>query len=220
MKISGDLSIELRSQSKIKCLVAKCNNQLEVRGLAQWDSEVVFDDLPELMRTGDLVVTMMPDQHVKPFQSIVSLEGGDVATAFEHYFFQSEQLPTAIRLQVCDDSASGFMLQQMPQSSAREDQWNAFTSMLHSASNDLFTQQSEVVLSELLAEHDIELFPADQVKFKCHCSIERMENAIRTLGVSEAESILSDKQTIEVRCEYCNSTYRFDREAVDRLFNR
>lgn len=219
LKVSGELTIELRAKSKIKLLVAKCNDQLQIRGLAQWDDEVIFDDLPEVMRTGDLVVTMMPDHHVEPLQSIVSLEGGDVATAFEHYFSQSEQLPSAIRLQVGDDSATGFMLQQMPQSMSTEDKWLLFHTTVHTASNTLFTESTEAILKNILPEYDIELFPQSPVCFECHCSVSRMENAIRTLGQDEAKQILSESQVIVVKCEYCNRDYSFGKDDVSRIFS-
>jgi molecular chaperone Hsp33 len=219
IKIPGELSIELRSKSKIKLLVAKSSHQLEVRGLAQWDNDVEFDDLADVMREGDLVVTMMPDNGVQPLQSIVSLQGGDIATAFEHYFFQSEQLPTALRLQVSEDSATGLLLQQMPQTACTQDTWSYYTALLHTTSNEDFELDTSQLIQILLPEHDIELFNAHPVCFQCHCSRERMENAIRTVGQRETEDIIQERGFLEIRCEYCNQSYQFSKEDTDAIFN-
>ena len=55
--------------------------------------------------------------------------------------------------------------------------------------------------------------------FKCHCTVPRMENAIRTLGQDEAEQILRESQVIVVKCEYCNRDYSFNEDDVSQIFS-
>ena len=51
------------------------------------------------------------------YQGIVPLEGGSLAEAVEHFFVQSEQIPSLVRVAV-DDSlkvAGGILLQHLPE---------------------------------------------------------------------------------------------------------
>ena len=45
-----------------------------------------------------------------------------------------------------------------------------------------------------------------------------MEAAILSMGEGAVKEILSNKKSIDVTCEYCNSIYEFDRIDVKQLF--
>ncbi len=45
-----------------------------------------------------------------------------------------------------------------------------------------------------------------------------MQGAIVTLGQAEADAILSTHPHIEVRCEYCNHKYQFNKTEVANIF--
>jgi hypothetical protein len=51
-------------------------------------------------------------------------------------------------------------------------------------------------------------------RFACTCSRERVGNMLRSLGRKRLESILAERDDVEVGCEFCGQQYRFD--AVDR----
>jgi molecular chaperone Hsp33 len=55
-------------------------------------------------------------------------------------------------------------------------------------------------------------------RFACRCSRERVSNMIRGLGRDEAESILSEREDIEVGCDFCGRQYRFDAVDAAELF--
>ncbi len=47
------------------------------------------------------------------------------------------------------------------------------------------------------------------MSFRCSCSRERVERALRIAGKAEIESILAERDDVEVTCEFCNRTYAF-----------
>jgi len=59
------------------------------------------------------------------------------------------------------------------------------------------------------------LFDTDPVEFHCDCSIERIENMLRMLGPHELVDLVSEQDTVEIRCEFCNQAYNV---ASERIF--
>jgi len=57
-------------------------------------------------------------------------------------------------------------------------------------------------------------------KFHCSCSRERVGRMIKSLGVEEVESILSERESIEVGCEFCGKQYHFDPVDAASLFTQ
>ena len=55
-------------------------------------------------------------------------------------------------------------------------------------------------------------------RFSCSCSRERVAAMLKMLGREEIESVLNEQGTVEVRCEYCNEPYAFDRIDCTSLF--
>ena len=50
--------------------------------------------------------------------------------------------------------------------------------------------------------------------FQCDCSKERVSRAIATLSRKDLDDIVSDGESIEVKCQFCNKAYHFD---IDEL---
>ncbi|NBX98875.1 MAG: redox-regulated molecular chaperone Hsp33, partial [Burkholderiaceae bacterium] len=57
-------------------------------------------------------------------------------------------------------------------------------------------------------------------RFHCSCSRDRVGRMIKSLGVAEAESILSERENIEVACEFCGAQYQFDPVDAASLFTQ
>ena len=80
----------------------------------------------------------------------------------------------------------------------------------------------DTVLRRLFWEEDLRLFPAVTGEaaphFTCTCSRERVGQMIVGLGRDEVESILAERNDVEVGCEFCGLQYRFDPVDVAGLF--
>jgi molecular chaperone Hsp33 len=224
IKEAGELTLQIQPQGPLKMLVAKCNHNLNVRGLAQFDADIEADQLTTLLQQGQCVVTFIPDNRVDPTQSILELKGQTITQVIEHYFFQSEQLSTRFNLAVNNNQAAGMLLQQLPQTQqATAIRWPQLSKQLAQLNAEALIQDTATLLeTQFLNDSikEVEMFQPQAVNFACSCSIEKMSNAILTLGQSEAEAILNDQQCIEVKCEYCNKNYAFSAEQVAALFER
>ena len=73
-------------------------------------------------------------------------------------------------------------------------------------------------LAATFPQDDVRVFKAKPVSFACSCSRERVENALRIAGATEIESILSERDDVEVTCEFCNRRYAFAPAEARALF--
>src|SRR5262245_26316767 len=45
IKFNGRLTVQFRGKGKLKLLLAQCNNNFQMRGLAKWEGELTYEDL-------------------------------------------------------------------------------------------------------------------------------------------------------------------------------
>lgn len=223
IKFEGQLTLQFQSDGPVTMLVAKCDAKGYVRGYAAWDEDVLPLNVPSVFGDGQLVVTIEYDKKVQPYQSIIPIDRQTVAQALEAYFMQSEQLPTRIHTAIGTDHAAGMLLQVLPSElhTANQDMWTEVVTLADTLTQqEIIELENKEVLRRLYHEHDVRLYDEKPIQFKCNCSIERMENAIRTLGEKEAYDILSTNKEIEVKCEFCSNKYGFDRVMIEEIFSQ
>lgn len=103
-----------------------------------------------------------------------------------------------------------------------------FNRVAHLASTltreELLGLDAETILRRLFWEEQVLSFTPLQgetgPRFACTCSRERVSNMIRSLGADEAESILTERDNIEVACEFCGQQYRFDAVDAAQIFTQ
>lgn len=222
IKFKGQLTLQFYGKGPIEMLVAKCDDQFHIRALAQFDPGALDQSLMDAFNAGKLVVTIQPDDKPKPYQSIIPIAGKSIAQCLEDYFAQSEQIPTRIWFAVNDDAAAGMLIQLLPgeQNTTRENFWSYATKIGETITDkELLALDNQTILHRLYHEEDIRIFEPSPVSFRCSCSIDAMKQAILLLGKAEAEQVLSEKQVLEVVCEYCNHSYTFDKVDVAEIFH-
>lgn len=228
IKFDGRVTIQFRGKGKLRLLLAQCDNQFQLRGLAKWDGDLSYDALMDAFHDGILVVMLDSGASKKRYQGVVAWRGNSLTESLEGYFRDSEQLATKIWLGVNEKEAAGFLLQVTPSKNKEVETidqtvvnpyWNLITSRTSLLqSEDILGVDYQVLLRHLYPEEEIRIFPSVPVKFHCACSRRRGEDAIYLLGREEVEEELKDKQTIVVTCDFCNSEYLFDRVDVTKIF--
>jgi len=220
IKYEGSLILQTHTDVAINLLVAQSDEKLHLRGLAQWDKETSIENLQ--LGSGQLVITLIPKQLSERYQGIVALSYGNLSQALEEYFAQSEQLATKIIL-VTDGAkkAAGILLQKMPSKDEQSWQyWEHVTTLLATLSpKERVSLSNEEILYRLFHQEEVRLFEAEPVSFQCGCSVQNMEKAILTFGQQEIEHILTEKQVVDVTCEFCNRSYSFDQVDIARIFH-
>src|SRR5690625_3836899 len=78
----------------------------------------------------------------------------------------------------------------------------------------------EEILERILGKESINIVDRSSVAFKCHCSAERLERAIISLGNEEIKQIIAEEEGIEAQCDFCKEKYYFDRDKLEVLKRR
>jgi molecular chaperone Hsp33 len=243
LKFNGALILQVHGDGPVKLAVAEAMSDLSFRVTAKVQGAVApdarFDDLVNRHGEGRCAITLDPldrQPGQQPYQGVVPLEApdggpvGDVATMLEQYMRHSEQLETRIVLAANGEAACGLLLQRLPIEGAgnlagaarAEIDEDAYTRIAHFASTltatELLTLDTPTILHRLFWEEPLRLFEPQAPTFSCSCSADRVRNMLKNLGRDEAEAILSERQDIEIGCDFCGTQYRFDAVDVGALF--
>lgn len=223
-KVDGRLSIQLRSQGALRTLFAECTAAGTVRGIVQvQEGQDAPRDLQNLGEDALLAITIenpgLDPREPQRYQSLVALQAGRLAEAFEDYFRQSEQLPTRLLLAVDERRASGLMLQKLPGDEGDADGWTRTGALFDTLGGpELLAVPTRELLHRLFHEEAPQILTERPVRFGCSCSRERVASMLQSLGEEEATAALADG-VAEVRCEFCGQEYRFTPSEIAELFS-
>jgi molecular chaperone Hsp33 len=225
IKFDGMLSMQVKSDGEIPLLMVEVTNAGDVRAIARNCHAAVSDDFQVLLANGTLAITIEP-KNGQRYQGIVPLEGRDLSECLEHYFAQSEQLKTSIHLAADGQRSCGVLIQQLPVDKTpdvddRDSQWQHILTLIGTVKRqELLELDSHEMLYRLFHEENTQMFTPAAIQFNCSCSIERVKNAVATIGEEEARSVLAESGTIEMHCDFCNTNYQLGAADVDQLFGK
>lgn len=218
VKFDGAMILQAQSDGAISTLVAQATDKYKIRGVVKCAEDVKGDSLPELFGAGRLVLTIEAGNG-KPYQGIVPLQGENLAAALQMYFEQSEQLKTRLWLFANETHAAGLLLQELPSQEGQPNDWETIEILANTVTaQEMFDLDCHELLHRLFHEEDVRLFNSEVVEFECSCSRERIEKTLRAMGEEELQSILQERETIEVTCEFCSENYRFNAQDIEALF--
>ena len=175
LKMDGALVLQLQSKSALKLLVVECSSDLNIRATAKWDDTLTeeMNNYPfvELVKHGQFVITLDPIEG-EAYQGIVPIEGTTIAEMLQNYMLRSQQIDTSLWLHSDGESASGMLLQKLPNLSELDaDAWNRLNILADTVTHDeLQNLAPEILLTRLFAEEDVRLFEAKPTQFRCSCS--------------------------------------------------
>jgi molecular chaperone Hsp33 len=235
LKYDGLLSLQLRGAGPMHLMLVECTDGLAMRAVARFREPPDTRDLRVLSGDGTLTVTIESGGASNRYQGIVPLTGASMSDCLRAYFEHSEQLPTRLWLRADAASASGLLLQRLPvtarpagvtESGAGgvseeeiEDAWRRVQLVADTVTpEELARLEDRELLRRLFAEDDVRMFQSAPVFFRCRCSRERVGNMLRALGREEVDSVLEEFGLVEVRCEFCSRSYRYDAVDAGALF--
>jgi len=164
---------------------------------------------------GQLIVTRDPG-FGEPYRGVVELVSGEVARDLAFYLSESEQSPSAVVLGVRTlrkgriGSAGGLLVQLLPGVSDGE----AITLTDHV--RELGAVSARVAEGEAPKEWLARIFPDGcaileevPVSFFCGCSMDRVEAALKLLGVGEIHGVMESDgdDDASVVCGFCRARY-------------
>ncbi len=219
IKFEGKLSLQLQGDGAVRLLLVQATHDRQLRGLIKWNGEVDNLSYREMIGKAQLAITIEPDEG-KSYQGIVPLEGENLAECLEHYFLQSEQLPTEIRLAANDKIAAGFLLQKLPGHEGEEklEDWEHFSVYARSiADQELLELDFETLLYRLYHAEKVRVYETKPVQFACVCSKEKCKSAVISLGKTEIEKMIGEAKPLKMNCEFCGASYQIGLDEIRQL---
>ena len=241
LKFNGSIIMQIHGDGPVSLLVVECDADLRLRATAKLAPDaVVADDatLTSLLNAhgkGRFVITLDPLDKVpgqQPYQGIVPLDGGDVATVIENYMLRSEQLDTKLWLAADDNVSRGLLLQKLPYNGGKtavetapltEDEaletWNRAVILGSTLKQEeLLSTTIDVLMQRLFWEETIRVFEPLHPSFHCTCTREKVGNMLKMLGRAEVDSVLEEQGHVGVNCDFCGQHYDYDKVDCAQLF--
>lgn len=198
----------------------------ELRGYLKFDADrlAALDmsaGLQELFGEGFLAITFDQVATKERYQGIVPLEGTSIASAAEHYFEQSEQIPSLIRLAVGHDAvggciAGGMLLQYLPEGEegrerletrAHRPEWEHASAIGSTVKDDELVDPDvslETLAWRLFHEDEILVVQGTAISRGCRCDAEHLKSVLAQFPASERLDMAEDDGTIRVDCAFCS----------------
>ena len=220
LKQAGRLTIQMNGSGPVSMLVIDCNDSLHLRGMAKCAQAIEAQPPSDLLGHGQLLLTLDMPSMRESYQSIVPLGGDNIAELFEHYFKQSEQLPSRLFFFSTSTAIFGLLLQKLPAADQQDpDGWTRAEALAATVYDQtLFALTAEEILTRLFYEETIRIFDAQTVHYGCQENPARIYAMLRALGREEVDSILQEFGEVVVSDDICNREYRLDALAVDAVF--
>jgi len=251
LKFEGKLTLQTRSDGPLSMLVVDYTTPGNMRGYAHFDHEGVgrAQDAGALIGNGHLALTIDQGEDMDNYQGIVALDGkvsgkNVLADAADHYFKQSEQIPTSLKIAaglLTNETgqtwrAGAIMIQHVPDSGpaspigfpsgdepggnnqdvVEDDNWAKARLLLE-------TTEPHELLDPLLEPERLlyRLYHEDGVtvyppaQLNHQCTCSRERVLDMLASFSDQEkSDMVVNGQIEVVCQFCSNTHRFGPEEV------
>ena len=236
LKFDGSLVLQIHGDGPVALFVVESDAEGVFRATFKLRDDAVLQDSDSLIDLvnrngrGRFAVTLDPGPQAinrQPYQGIVPFEGSTVSHVLEGYMSRSEQVPTRIWLSCSQYRATGLLLQQLSHDGGKSDksgadsdeQWQRMVTLANTLTEqELLELPSDQVLRRLFWQEDLAPMHSSQCRFFCRCNRDKVAAMLRMLGQVEIESILEERQIVEIHCEYCNQRYEFDRVDALQLF--
>jgi len=248
IKFNGALVMQIFGDGPLKLAVVEVQPNLSVRATAKvvgaLDGAQSLSTMVNVKNEGRCAITLDPLTKLpgqQPYQGVVPLfddrrhKIDKFSEVLQHYMLQSEQLDTTLVLAADNKTAAGLLIQRLPikgegnlaakASMADEDEigrnedYNRISILAASLkSEELLQLDADTILRRLFWEEKLIRLETLAPSFACSCSRDRVSNMIRSLGADEVESILSERNDVEVGCDFCGMQYRFDAVDAAQIF--
>jgi len=214
LKIAGRVLVQAEGDGPVKTLVAEARTDGGVRGYVRLNDKHPAHDflaanedadttIQGLLGKGVLGIIIIQDEsNMQPYQGLVPLDGNTLADCAQHYFNQSEQIPTRVKLSVAAIQeeggtyrwrAGGAIIQQIAADDARGD-----------------TQDDGVdgLLFRLFHEEGVRMEQPVSLIDACTCSEERLTATLKGMPADELAEMAEEDGVLEADCQFCGRIYR------------
>ena len=234
LKFEGIFTLQTSSDGPIKMMVADMTSGGDIRGCASFHEDEIKKlkakpSLFEALGKGYIAFTVDQGGETDRYQGIVELKEEGLVESVQHYFTQSEQIQTGVKITVDKQNghwhSAGLMLQHMPQDGGtkaenvidlNDEDWRRASVLLDTCTNDELLApnlNSHDILVRLFHEEGVRVFEPIPLTHKCRCSDNKVSNVFAMMTEEEREEMTVDGKII-LTCEFCSKDYEIDPETV------
>lgn len=228
LKSEERIQLRLDGSGPIGMVLAEANSLGEIRGyVANPQAELDYSKpgvtIGDGLGLGVLTFTKILYNEAEPRTSSIQLVKGDITSDVVHFLAQSEQVPSAVLLDVGIDEngevteAGGLLLQRLP--GAPDGQIDMLQERLGSfpAINEMLEDQQYIdeIMKKALSPIKVKELSRQLVDFFCRCSRERFLGAMAMLSYDDLKEM--DGETQEIVCHYCNNKEEITKEEISNL---
>lgn len=232
LKFEGRLLLQAQGDGPVRYVVADYGTDGTLRGYCRYDEQEVAEasqgfarpGARSLLGQGTFVLTLDRGADFERTQGVTPIEGESLSLAAEHFFTQSEQIPTKVHLAVgrADEGAGevwragGALIQLIAGDEARgstEDVWDRSRALFATLADDELidpTVSPQTLLFRLFHEDGVRLEDARALKAQCRCSADRIAGMLGSFSPAERADMVEPDGKIHVKCEYCGTEYDLD----------
>ncbi len=232
LKFEGRLIVQAQGDGPVRYVVADYDTNGQMRGYCRFDADEVAaasegfarPGARSLLGQGVFVMTLDRGPDFERTQGITPIEGESLSLAAEHYFQQSEQIPTKVRLAVGSVvtkagtgwRAGGALIQLIAGDDARgstEEPWDRSRALFQTLADDELldpTITPETLLFRLFHEDGVRLEDARPLVAQCRCSRARIAGVLASFDPAEQAEMVEADGKIRVTCEYCATVYELE----------
>lgn len=222
----GQLTLQAQTEAGIVDLLVCDYKGGELRGYVRFDADRLAaaprPTLADLFGKGYLAITFDQAATGERYQGIVPLEGGSLAEAAQHYFAQSEQIPSFVRLAVDDSGhvAGGLLVQHLPEGEEGRDrlhtrldhpEWDHVRILAETVRDGELTD-AELPLETLLwrlfhEEEEVRVLGEVGLSRGCRCNAEHIRSVLSRFSAEERATMADADGMIAVDCEFCSRAF-------------
>lgn len=211
------VNLQVQSDGPVGGLFVDARPDGEVRGYVRGAS-VHFPGDPRLGARAALggagTLSVIRDQGDGQFyRGSVELEAMDIAADLRRYFAESDQVDTALDLQVIRRGAEplgdvcGLLVQKLPDGDAAAVERVRERLAGGALAAALAAPASAQEVIRAAAGDGFDLLADQEVSYVCGCSQDRARSAVAVLGAEGVAEILSSEGQAVVTCEFCRQRY-------------
>lgn len=251
LKYKGVFTLQTSSDGPIPTLMADVTSTGDIRAVARLDRDrldAVLGDhagpdtadpqgigLRALLGQGHVAFTVDQGPRTDRYQGITELVGDTLARSVEHYFEQSEQLPTvmiaAVRRDPSAPDGTGWrggcvLVQRMPpeaggrDDAAAEDAWETAGVLMQTLGADELLDPAlspDRIVHRLFHAEDLVPGETRPLRFGCRCSREKVVAALSRFSRQDLEGMKQDDGLVTATCQFCTAHYTFRDHDLDAL---
>ena len=226
----GQLTMQAQTEhGVVRLLVADYKNG-DLRGYAKFDADRLAELGPDptlfgLFGKGYLAITFDQSVTGERYQGIVPLDGDSLGAAAEHYFFQSEQIPSVIRIATRHEPgegcyAAGLLLQHLPEGEVgrerlhvRHDhpEWEHVQALAVTLKDEELTDTSlplsDIVWRLFHEEEEVRATDPTPLAKGCRCDLSHIRDVIGRFSPDDRAEMADEQGIIGVDCAFCSRLF-------------